>query len=96
MSAGGAEELGLDLAVGRLLCLEWQGPEPGRTESLIDLGQDELLSYAFVEPTELDGHLVPRLARRMRAALLALDEDRVVEMEHGDVVATPPAAVRPG
>lgn len=58
-----AEELGLELTVGRLLCIEWQGPEPQRTESLmfiydggvfdkqvIRLAADELASYAFVAP----------------------------------------------
>lgn len=30
-----AEELGRELAIGRLLCIEWQGPEPERTESLM-------------------------------------------------------------
>src|SRR5690242_9638520 len=29
------EELGLDLSLGRLLVMEWQGPEPERTESLM-------------------------------------------------------------
>ena len=59
-----AEELGLDIPVGRMLCFEWQGPEPDRTESLmlvfdggvlpdgatITLPADELASYRFVEP----------------------------------------------
>lgn len=91
------EELGIELEVGRLLCLEWQGPEPDRTESVMavyDGGElpagavlvlpaDELASYAFVEVTDLDRQLVPRLVRRVRAALLALEEGRVVELEDG-------------
>ena len=40
-----------------------------------------------VAPEELEVHLVERLARRMRAGLVALGEDRLVEMEHGVVVA---------
>jgi 8-oxo-dGTP pyrophosphatase MutT (NUDIX family) len=95
-----SEELGVELPLGRLLVMEWQGPEPERTESImflydggvIDAGRialaaDELRSYAFVAPEELEVHLVERLARRMRAGLVALGEDRLVEMEHGVVVA---------
>jgi 8-oxo-dGTP pyrophosphatase MutT (NUDIX family) len=91
-----AEELGLALAIGRLLCIEWQGPEPDRTESLkfnydagllgaqqIRLPAEELSSYAFVSADELDNVMVPRLARRTRAALRALDAGHLVELEHG-------------
>ncbi len=99
-----AEELGVDLPVGRLLVMEWQGPEPERTESLmflydggvldagvITLAAEELRSYAFVEPGDLDQYLVDRLSRRLRAALRALDEKRLVEMEHGIVLPATPA-----
>lgn len=95
-----SEELGVELPVGRLLVLEWQGPEPERTESMmflydggvlngegISLASDELRSYAFVAPDDLDSHLVERLARRLRAGLQAIDEGRLVEMEHGVPVA---------
>lgn len=95
-----SEELGVDLRVGRLLVMEWQGPEPERTESVmflydggvldgerIALAEDELRSYAFVAADDLGDHLVERLARRMRAGLLALNEERFVEMEDGAVVA---------
>ena len=97
-----AEELGLDLPVGRMLVMEWQGPEPDRSESLmflydggvldlqvIALAGYELKSYAFVDPTDLDRYLVERLSRRMRAALTALDDERLVEMEHGAIVPSP-------
>jgi 8-oxo-dGTP pyrophosphatase MutT (NUDIX family) len=96
------EELGCDLAIGRLLCIEWQGPEPDRTESMmfvydggeldaaqIRLPADELSAYAFVSGNELDGFMVERLARRTRAALRALDEGRLVELEHGVPVDVP-------
>ncbi|MDT7571618.1 MAG: hypothetical protein QOE05_1792 [Actinomycetota bacterium] len=100
-----AEELGIDLSVGRLLCIEWQGPEPDRTESLmfiydggvltdrrIQLPEDELSSYAFVSGDDLETVMVPRLARRVRAALKAVAEDTLVELEHGmQVEAVPPA-----
>lgn len=92
-----AEELGLDLPVGRMLCFEWQGPEPERTESLmmlfdggvlpesttITLPADELASYRFVEPEQLHLVMAERLARRALAALAALAEGRLVELEHG-------------
>jgi ADP-ribose pyrophosphatase YjhB (NUDIX family) len=90
------EELGCDLAIGRLLCIEWQGPEPDRTESMmfvydggelgtetIQLPADELSSIAFVSGDDLDTFMVERLARRTRAALRAVDEGRLVELEHG-------------
>ena len=94
------EELGLRCEVGRLLCLEWQGPEPDRTESMmlvydgglitdpstIRLPPDELASYRFVEVAELDSLLVERLARRVRAALGALADGDVAELEHGVLV----------
>jgi 8-oxo-dGTP pyrophosphatase MutT (NUDIX family) len=99
-----AEELGLRLVVGRLLCIEWQGPEPDRTESLmfiydggvlgsqhLELPAHELKSYAFLNADELDTVMAPRLARRVRAALQALSEGRVGELEHGvQVEAHPP------
>lgn len=95
-----AEELGLRLQVGRLLCVEWQGPEPDRSESLmfiydggaladpstIRLPADELTSYRFVEPTELSVLMVERLARRVEAARQALARGTVAEMEHGVLV----------
>lgn len=94
------EELGLSRPVGRLLCLEWQGPEPDRTESLmfiydggvlddpstIRLPADELASSRFVDPDEMDGLMVARLTRRVRAALHALNEGTVVELEDGTPV----------
>lgn len=100
------EELGLRLAVGRLLCLEWQGPEPDRTESVmlvydggvlpdpstVRLPPDELRSFRFVEPGDLDVLLSERLARRARAALRALADGVLVEMEHGVVLGTPSAS----
>ena len=94
------EELGLRGEVGRLLCIEWQGPEPDRTESMmlvydgglltdtstIRLARDELASYRFVELDELDALLVERLSRRVRAAARALADGGVAELEHGVLV----------
>ena len=61
------EELGLRIDVGRLLCLEWQGPEDDRSESLMFiydggvvtgpfnpiLKTDELQAFRFVSPSDL-------------------------------------------
>ena len=91
------EELGVRIDIGRLLSLEWQGPEPDRTESLMfvydgglivdssefTLALDELLSCRFVNSLDLDHYLLPRLSRRLRAALSALESGIVVELEHG-------------
>ena len=107
------EELGVDLVVGRMLVLEWQGPEPDRTESVmvvydggvlhdasrLRLPADELASYAFVAEPDLDSVLADRLARRVRAGLLAVADGTLHELEHGiDVtgsirqLAAPPSA----
>ncbi len=95
------EELGVSIPTGRMLCMEWQGPEPDRNESLMfiydggvlpevaqfRLPADELKSYRFVEPDELDDLMAPRGARRAKAALQAVAEARLVELEHGSLVA---------
>lgn len=51
--------------------------------SSIRLPAEELASFAFVEPRELDSLMVPRLARRVRESLRALREGVLVELEHG-------------
>ena len=94
------EELGLTIPVGRLLCLEWQGPEPDRSESLmfvydggvmsdasqIRLPPDELASFRFAELGHLDALMVERLSRRTRAAARALETGTVSELEWGELV----------
>lgn len=94
------EELGLTRAVGRLLCMEWQGPEEDRSESLmfiydggvlsdpsnIRLPADELTSFSFVDPDEISAVVVERLSRRIGAALRALAEDTTAELEEGTPV----------
>ena len=91
------EELGLEIVLGRLLVVEWQGPEPDRTESVmhvydggtlasldaVRLPPEELASAAFVAAPDLDTGLAARLARRVRAALAAVSEGVLVELEHG-------------
>ena len=99
------EELGLEFVPGRLLVHEWQGPEPDRTESVmlifdggvlpdldaVTLPVDELRSARFVAAGDLPQLMDERLVRRLHAALRALDEPVLVELEHGrEVRRTPP------
>jgi 8-oxo-dGTP pyrophosphatase MutT (NUDIX family) len=93
------EELGIDVPVGRLLCVEWQGPEPDRTESLmwvydggiigadtidrLRIPADELASYRFCAIEEIRQLMTLRLSRRVEAALDALHKDCLVELEWG-------------
>lgn len=100
------EELGLRLDPGRLLCIEWQGTEPDRTESLmfiydggilpddavIRLPAEELRSYQFLLPDDLDAVMSSRISRRVRAAVLGAEEGRLVELEHGVVLPALPAS----
>lgn len=80
------EELRLDRAPGRLLCVDYRRPIPDvRGDALrfvfdgggltadelaaIVLDPSELSAWAFVEPADLDAHVIPALARRIRACL---------------------------
>ncbi|MEO3923608.1 NUDIX hydrolase [Micromonosporaceae bacterium B7E4] len=83
-----AEELGLVVAPGRLLVVDWVPPRPGRTEGVmfvfdggrlnpaqqagIRLPPAELHGWAWCTPAEADARLSPLLARRVRAATQAL------------------------
>jgi len=58
----------------------------GVLRASIQLAADELLSSSFVQPQDLDRYLTSRLSRRVKAALLALRENRFVELEHGALV----------
>jgi 8-oxo-dGTP diphosphatase len=81
-----AEELGLDIAPGRLLAIDWTPPEGVRPRAMvafifdggvlpehapIRLQEDELDGYRFVEPGELADYLPAFLAIRVSAALAA-------------------------
>ncbi|HEU5416796.1 MAG TPA: NUDIX hydrolase [Streptosporangiaceae bacterium] len=94
-----AEELGLDRPAGRILSVDWVPSEPGRTEALvifydggvlsdqeiaaITLPADELASFAFVPPGEVEPKVRPALARRIAASLAALDSGTVAALEDG-------------
>lgn len=92
------EELGLDIVVGPLLVADW-APHPnegdkllfvfdGRTLSTtqlngIQLQADELASYAFFDVEGAARVLVPRLARRVVAAVGARRAGHTAYLEHG-------------
>ena len=89
------EELGIDVALGRLLCLDWHGDEPPRTEALllvfdggvlgadtaaaITLPADELRSYAFCTLVQAGQRLMPGLHRRIQACLAHPNETLYLE-----------------
>lgn len=94
------EELGLVREPGMLLVVDW-APHPTQGDRVlfvfdggtltasaiaaIRLQAEELRSYAFLPPEEAFRRLIPRLERRMRAAVQAQEEGRTVYLEHGTV-----------
>ncbi|WBB56810.1 NUDIX hydrolase [Verrucosispora sp. WMMD573] len=82
------EELGLSVLAGALLCVDWVPASPPWDGGLmfvfdggvltadqiatIRLCPDELNRYEFVEPEHLGEVLIPRLARRVAAAVAAI------------------------
>ena len=92
------EELGLTVPPGRLLVVDW-APHPVLGDRVLfvfdggtlDPGQfaaislqaEELASYALVEPDEVPARLIPRLARRVTAALSARSAGTTSYLEHG-------------
>lgn len=90
------EELGCVIDVGRLLVVEHQTIDgrdstmflydAGRLPSSIELSlpPSELRSCRFVPEADLDELVVERLARRLRAALVARHDGTVVELVNGE------------
>ncbi|MCQ9131766.1 MULTISPECIES: NUDIX hydrolase [Streptomyces] len=92
------EEIGLDRELGRLLAVDWVlGPHrppqvayvyDGGVLDAADLGairlqEAELLSWRLVEREELTGFLLGSLGHRVLAALDALADGSVAELENG-------------
>jgi ADP-ribose pyrophosphatase YjhB (NUDIX family) len=91
------EELGLEIDVGRLLVIEHQCDGGHRGDSImfiydcgvlpddleIRLPSDELRSFRFVDESALEEVAVERLTRRLRYALLARTEGRLIELVDG-------------
>ena len=94
------EELDIDAAVGTLLVADW-APHPDEGDKLllifdggtltadqldgIRLQADELASYAFRDPAEAVTLLIPRLSRRVAAAIDAHKAGRTTYLERGVV-----------
>ncbi|MBK0373438.1 NUDIX hydrolase [Streptomyces sp. RB110-1] len=95
-----AEEIGLDIAPGRLLVVDWvQGAgRPPIVAYLYDGGvldadrlaairiqEEELLSWRLVAPADLDSYLLGSLHGRVRAALEVLTSGSgTAELENGE------------
>jgi 8-oxo-dGTP pyrophosphatase MutT (NUDIX family) len=92
------EELGIAVGVGPLLVADW-APHPDEGDKLlfvfdggtltaeqvdgIRLQADELASYAFRDPAEAVSLLIPRLGRRVVAAIDAHQAGRTTYLECG-------------
>jgi 8-oxo-dGTP diphosphatase len=93
-----AEELGLTRETGRLLVVDW-APHPTMGDRVlfvfdggvlspadiarITLQPEELDSYVFLPPAQALDRLIPRLRRRMDAALRARAGGHTMYLEHG-------------
>jgi 8-oxo-dGTP pyrophosphatase MutT (NUDIX family) len=96
------EELGLSIAPGRLLIIDWAPPQPGRPDGImllfdggvlgpdatgdIRLPPDELRSWAWCTPAETSRRASDLLARRVAAGLRALDSEATMYLENGDPI----------
>jgi 8-oxo-dGTP pyrophosphatase MutT (NUDIX family) len=92
------EELGIITPVGPLLVADW-APHPDEGDKLllvfdggtltaqqraaVRLPAEELASYAFHAPAQVTALLVPRLGRRVAAAIDAHLTGRTTYLEHG-------------
>ena len=96
------EELGLEVRVGRLLCMDHVMPEAGKLEGLhfvfdggvfkdaeiraIRLPETELSEFRFVPIAEAQALLVRRLGPRLGAAFAALEAGETLYLESGQRV----------
>lgn len=92
------EELGTDLPVGALLAVDW-APHPAEGDKLlfvfdggvlsdqqvaaIQVDGIEISEFAFQDEGQVDDLLIPRLSRRVHAAIAARADGRAVYLEHG-------------
>ncbi|MCZ7420587.1 NUDIX hydrolase [Verrucosispora sp. WMMA2121] len=97
------EELGLSVSAGALLCVDWVPASPPWDGGLmfvfdggvltpdqiatIRLSPDELGRFDFIKPERLDEVLIPRLARRVAAAVAAIGRGGVY-LEDGRATAS--------
>lgn len=99
------EELGLARSVTRVLVHDWAPSEKegdkllyvfdcgelGTDEQRIQLDENELDHWEWVEVAKLSEYVIPRLARRLIQAHRAWSEGRTRYLEHGEPV---PASIR--
>jgi 8-oxo-dGTP pyrophosphatase MutT (NUDIX family) len=99
------EELGLVVAIGRLLVVDWLPALGPKTEGLlfvfdggvfederfeaIRLQAEELLEWKLVDPAELPDHLAPGMARRMAAAVAMAESGETTYLEWGNPIDAP-------
>jgi 8-oxo-dGTP pyrophosphatase MutT (NUDIX family) len=92
------EELGIDVRLGSLLVADW-APHPNEGDKLlfvfdggtlaagqltaIRLPPEELTEYAYRDPADAVKLLIPRLARRVIAAIQAHATGRTLYLERG-------------
>jgi 8-oxo-dGTP diphosphatase len=77
------EELGTELPVGRLLTVDWAPSEREGDKLLWVFDGVEIGEYAFHDRDSLNTLLIPRLARRLHAAIDARAKGETVYLEHG-------------
>jgi 8-oxo-dGTP pyrophosphatase MutT (NUDIX family) len=91
------EEIGLDLPVSQLLCVDYQSAHGSKTECMqfvfwggvltdaqidsIQLPPDELSESRFVSPEVASQLLVPQLSQRLQFAAQARRENRIIYLE---------------
>lgn len=95
-----AEELGITPPIGRLLVADWS-PHPDEGDKIlfvfdggqlapehiarIKLDPAEIAEYAYHDPALIGQLLIPRLARRISAAIAALQTDSTNYLEQGSL-----------
>ncbi|WP_068170166.1 NUDIX hydrolase [Rothia sp. ND6WE1A] len=92
------EEVGLDLALGRVLLI-FHGLSRGvwgdstyyiydggqiPSDAVITLQEDELLSYRWIEPAAFENHFGESFAARLKACYRALETGETVELSSHD------------
>jgi len=96
-----SEELGIKPPIGRLLVADW-APHPDEGDKIlfvfdggqlspehvaqIQLDPTEIAEYAYHDPELIGQLLIPRLARRVKAAIKARDSADMNYLEHGGTI----------
>ena len=94
------EEIGLTIKIGRLLVFDHRSePDPKgdaimliydggeiADPSLLVVDRQEIASYRFVDADDLNTYVTARMAARLRAAIRARGENRLIEIDADTVV----------